>query len=76
VTLGYDDADVTAAVKAQIDDGIVFCVPLPLEAECAEAICRLVLCAEHVRFGKNDPDATSGAIRDRHGALRLRHFRH
>lgn len=63
VTLGYDDPDVTAAVRAQLDDGVIFSLPHPLEAECAEAIVRMVPCAEKVRFGKNGSDATSGAIR-------------
>ena len=63
VTLGYDDPDVTAAVKAQIEDGVIFSLPHPLEIECAEAIVRLVPSAEMVRFGKNGSDATAGAIR-------------
>jgi glutamate-1-semialdehyde 2,1-aminomutase len=63
VTLGYDDPDVTAAVKRQIDDGVIFSLPHPLEAECAETIVRLVPAAEMVRFGKNGSDATAGAIR-------------
>ena len=63
VTLGYDDPDVTAAVKAQIDDGVIFSLPHPLETECAETIIRMVPAAEMVRFGKNGSDATAGAIR-------------
>jgi glutamate-1-semialdehyde 2,1-aminomutase len=63
VTLGYDDPDVAAAVKAQIEDGVIFSLPHPLEIECAETIVRLVPSAEMVRFGKNGSDATAGAIR-------------
>ncbi len=64
VTLGYQDPDVTAAVRAQLDDsGVIFSLPHPLEAEVAEMICSMVPCAEMVRFGKNGSDATSGAIR-------------
>jgi glutamate-1-semialdehyde 2,1-aminomutase len=63
ITLGYNDPDVTAAVKAQLDDGVIFSLPHTIEAEVAELICEMVPCAELVRFGKNGSDATSGAIR-------------
>jgi glutamate-1-semialdehyde 2,1-aminomutase len=64
VTLGYQDPDVTAAVRAQLDDsGVIFSLPHPLEAEVAEMICAMVPCAELVRFGKNGSDATTGAVR-------------
>lgn len=63
VTLGYQDPDVNAAVKAQLDEGIIFSLPHPIETEVAELICDMVPCAEMVRFGKNGSDATSGAVR-------------
>lgn len=63
ITLGYNDPDVTAAVKAQIDNGVIFSLPHPLESEVAEKIVEMVPCAEAVRFGKNGSDATAGAIR-------------
>ncbi|MDE2397491.1 MAG: aminotransferase class III-fold pyridoxal phosphate-dependent enzyme [Burkholderiales bacterium] len=64
ITLGYQDPDVTAAVRAQLDDsGVIFSLPHPLETEVAELICEMVPCAERVRFGKNGSDATAGAIR-------------
>src|SRR5690348_14743810 len=63
VTLGYGDPDVTRAVKAQLDDGVIFSLPHPLEVEVAEAIVDMVPCAEAVRFGKNGSDATAGAVR-------------
>jgi glutamate-1-semialdehyde 2,1-aminomutase len=63
VTLGYDDADVTEAVRHQLDDGVIFSLPHPLEMEVAERIVAMVPCAEMVRFGKNGSDATSGAVR-------------
>ena len=64
VTLGYQDPDVNAAVRTQLDEsGVIFSLPHPLEAEVAELICDMVPCAELVRFGKNGSDATSGAIR-------------
>ncbi|HUE19460.1 MAG TPA: aminotransferase class III-fold pyridoxal phosphate-dependent enzyme, partial [Stellaceae bacterium] len=63
VTLGYDDADVTRAVKAQLEDGVIFTLPHPLEMQVAEAIVDMVPCAEMVRFGKNGSDVTAAAVR-------------
>jgi glutamate-1-semialdehyde 2,1-aminomutase len=63
ITLGYCDPDVDAAVRNQLDDGVTFSLPHPLEIEVAERLVNLVPCAEKVRFGKNGSDATSGAIR-------------
>ncbi len=53
VTLGYNDPDVTAAVKAQVDHGTIFSLSSPLEAEVAERLAAIVPSAEMVRFGKN-----------------------
>lgn len=63
ITLGYQDPDVTEAVRRQLEDGVIFSLPHPIETEVAEMICEMVPCAERVRFGKNGSDATSGAIR-------------
>lgn len=63
VTLGYQDPEVTAAVRTQLDNGVIYSLAHPLETEVAELICDMVPCAEMVRFGKNGSDATSGAIR-------------
>src|SRR6185436_6227350 len=63
VTLGYQDPDVTAAVREQLEQGVIFSLPHPVEAEVAELICEMVPCAEMVRFGKNGSDATAGAVR-------------
>jgi glutamate-1-semialdehyde 2,1-aminomutase len=63
VTLGYNDPDVTAAVKRQLDDGVVFSLPHPLEMTVAEKLVQMIPCADMVRFGKNGSDATSGAVR-------------
>jgi glutamate-1-semialdehyde 2,1-aminomutase len=63
ITLGYGDPDVNAAVHAQLDEGVIFSLPHPLETEVAELITQMVPCAEQVRFGKNGSDATAGAIR-------------
>jgi glutamate-1-semialdehyde 2,1-aminomutase len=63
VTLGYNDDDVTSAVSKQLQDGVIFSLPHPIETLVAEKIIEMVPCAEKVRFGKNGSDATAGAIR-------------
>lgn len=63
VILGYDDPDVTDAVKEQLSKGVSFSLPTPLEVELAEKLCEIIPCAEMARFGKNGSDATSGAVR-------------
>jgi len=63
ISLGYRDPDVDAAVTDQLEKGILFSLPHPLEIEVSERICEMVPCAEMVRFGKNGSDATAGAIR-------------
>ena len=63
ITLGHCDPDVTAAVRAQLDEGTIFSLPHPIETVVAEKIAAMVPCADMVRYGKNGSDATSGAIR-------------
>ena len=63
VTLGYADPDVDGAVREQLEDGVIFSLPHPLEMQVAEKIVEMVPCAEMVRFGKNGSDATAGAVR-------------
>jgi glutamate-1-semialdehyde 2,1-aminomutase len=63
ITLGYNDPDVMKAVRAQLEEGVIFSLPHPIEMEVAEKIIEMVPCAEMVRFGKNGSDATAGAIR-------------
>ncbi|ELR70588.1 Glutamate-1-semialdehyde aminotransferase [Fulvivirga imtechensis AK7] len=63
VTLGYNDPDVTRAVRQQLEKGTIFSLANELEFVVAEKIVKMVPCAEMVRFGKNGSDATSGAVR-------------
>ncbi len=63
ITLGYNDPDVTAAVEAQLQEGVIFSLSHPVEIQVAELLVDMVPCAEMVRFGKNGSDATAGAIR-------------
>lgn len=63
IILGYRDSDVDFAIKAQLDKGISFSLSTELEADVAETLCRLIPCAEKVRFGKNGSDVTAAAVR-------------
>ena len=63
IVLGHNDPDVTAAVRAQLADGVALSLPHPLEIEVSELLTDVIPCAEMVRFGKNGSDATAGAVR-------------
>ena len=63
IILGYGDAEVNNAVKKQMQDGIIFSMPHPIELELAENLINIIPYAEMVRFGKNGSDALSAAIR-------------
>ncbi len=63
ITLGYNDPDVTNAVREQLEQGTIFSLANELEFIVAEKIVKMVPCAEAVRFGKNGSDATAGAVR-------------
>ena len=63
VTLGYTDRRVDAAIRAQLDDGILFGHPHPLETTTAELFCSLVPGAEAARFLKTGGEALAAVIR-------------
>lgn len=63
INLGHGDPDVNAAVLRQLEDGVIFTLPHPMETLVAEKLIEMVPCAEKVRFGKNGSDATAGAVR-------------
>ena len=50
ISLGYCYEEVNAAIRAQLEEGIIFSYPHPLEAELAELLCEIVPCAEQSRF--------------------------
>jgi glutamate-1-semialdehyde 2,1-aminomutase/spore coat polysaccharide biosynthesis protein SpsF len=61
--LGSRDPEVDHAIRRQLSAGISFSLATELEAELAETLCRLIPCAESVRFGKSGTDVTTAAIR-------------
>jgi len=63
IVLGYANGQVNEAVKARLDDGVLFSLPNKLETELAEKICEIIPSAEMVRFLKTGSEATSAAIK-------------
>ncbi len=63
ILLGHGYPSVVKAIAKQAQEGIIFSLLHPLEVELAEALTKIIPCAEQVRFMKNGSDATSGAIR-------------
>lgn len=61
--LGHDPAPVLAAVRAQLDKGILFAAQSEVEFEAACLVCELVPCAERVRFGSSGTEVIQAAIR-------------
>jgi glutamate-1-semialdehyde 2,1-aminomutase len=63
VTLGYRYPAVEEAIKKQLESGIVFGHPHPLECEVAEMLRDWIPCAEQVRFLKTGAEAIAACIR-------------
>ena len=64
VTLGYCDPDVDAAVRQQLEDGVIFTLSHPLETDVSpRRLSRWCRPPDMVRFGKNGSDVTAGAVR-------------
>jgi glutamate-1-semialdehyde 2,1-aminomutase len=63
VILGYCSPKVDDAIRRQLDRGITFSLPSPLEVEVAERVRELVPGAERVRFSKTGADVVSAAVR-------------
>ncbi len=62
VTLGYCYPEVDEAIKAQMENGIIFGHPTALEAEVSEMLCERIPCAEQARFLKTGGEACSATI--------------
>lgn len=63
VTLGYCHPAVDEAVRRQLDLGVVFGHPHPLEVELARELVDLIPCADKVRFLKTGGEAMAACIR-------------
>jgi len=62
ITLGYCYPEVDEAIKAQMENGIIYGHPTALEAEVSEMLCERIPCAEQARFLKTGGEACSAAI--------------
>lgn len=63
ISLGYGYEPVDAAIRAQLEDGIVFPLIHPLEVEVAELVREVIPNAESVRYAKAGAEVTSAAVR-------------
>jgi glutamate-1-semialdehyde 2,1-aminomutase len=63
ITLGYRFPAVDDAIRAQLDKGIIFGHPSPLEGEVAELLVDAIPCAEKVRYLKTGGEAMAAAIK-------------
>lgn len=63
VTLGYCFQAVDEAIRRQLDCGVIFGQPHPLECEVAEMLCDVIPCAEQARFLKTGGEAIAACIR-------------
>jgi glutamate-1-semialdehyde 2,1-aminomutase len=61
--LGHSPQAVLDAVKAQMDRGLMYAGQHELEIETSELFCKLVPCAEMVRFSSSGSEAVHAAIR-------------
>lgn len=63
MVLGHSPQVVRDAVKAQVDQGILFAGQSPLEFEAASLLCDRIPSAERVRFGSSGSEVAQAAIR-------------
>jgi glutamate-1-semialdehyde 2,1-aminomutase len=61
--LGHNPPSVVDHVKRQLDKGILFAGQSEVEFEAARLVCKLVPCAERVRFGSSGSEVIQAAIR-------------
>lgn len=63
IILGHNPPRVIEAAKAQLDRGILFAAQTTAEVDAARLVCRLVPCAERVRFGNSGSEVVQAAMR-------------
>lgn len=61
--LGHSPPAVVEAAKAQLEKGILFAGQTEIEFRAAELICKLVPCAQRVRFGSSGTEVIQAALR-------------
>ena len=63
IVLGYNYPLVVNAIKVQLEKGSIFSLPHTLEIDAADALNKMIPCAEMTRFTKTGSDAVTGAVR-------------
>src|SRR3712207_9483918 len=61
--LGHSYPSIFEAVRSQLDNGTLYCVPTEYEIKLAEMICEVVPCGEMARLVNTGSEATMHAIR-------------
>ncbi len=63
ITVGYAIPEINRAITDQLEKGIVFSAPHPLEGRAAQVLTELIPCAEKLRFLKTGGEALAAAIK-------------
>lgn len=63
VSLGYAVPEINAAIAEQLDRGIIFGHPHPLEGEVARLLTSVIPCAQRARFLKTGGEAVAACIK-------------
>ncbi len=63
ISLGYCHPSIDQAIRKQLEKGIVFGYPHPLEGEVAEMLVEIIPCAEQARFLKTGGEAIAATIK-------------
>jgi glutamate-1-semialdehyde 2,1-aminomutase len=67
IVLGHSSTEITEAVTRQLESGTMYGTCNTVEVELAEQICKMVPCADLVRFANSGSEAIQGAIRAARG---------
>lgn len=63
ILIGYNDRRINEAIVKQLQNGVLYSLPSPLEIDLAEKIVEIIPNAEMVKLFKTGAEATSGAVR-------------
>jgi len=63
ISLGHRFPAVEAAIREQLENGVIFSYASPLEVEVAQRLVEIIPCAESVRFLKSGGEAMAAAIK-------------
>src|SRR3954470_14108248 len=67
VILGHSQPELSEAIKGQLEHGTMYGTCNTVEVELAEQICKMVPCADLVRYANSGSEAICGAVRGARG---------